>query len=111
MEDKRVQAISRNGSWESLYERVKKAHGRPVWIEIKVIPDLFGDLYNYDSIWEAKQRRFLSIEARITEEGNLYLEECVEQDFGDEDGFGVEPDTYMSGLIGKDGFFIKPFHV
>lgn len=111
MEEKRVQAIPRNGSWESLYERVKKAHGRPVWIEIKVTPDLFGDLYNYDSIWEAKQRKFLSIEARITEEGNLYLEECVEQDFGDEDGFGVEPDTYMSGLIGKDGFFIKPFHI
>ena len=28
-----------------------------------------------------------------------------------EDGFGVEPDTYMSGLIDSDGYFIEPFHV
>ena len=89
MEEKRIQAIPRHGTWEALYERVR----------------------NYDAIWEAKKRKFLSIEARITEEGNLYLEECVEQDFGDEDGFGVEPDTYMSGLIDSDGYFIEPFHV
>lgn len=111
MEEKRVQAIPRNGSWESLYERVKKGHGSPVWIELKVTPELFGNLHNYDAIWEAKQRKFLAIEARIAEEGHLYLEKCVEQGFGDEDGFGVEPDTYMCGLIGQDGFFITPFHV
>lgn len=111
MEEKRIQAIPRHGTWEALYERVKKAHGEFVWIELKVTPELFGKLRNYDAIWEAKKRKFLSIEARITEEGNLYLEECVEQDFGDEDGFGVEPDTYMSGLIDSDGYFIEPFHV
>lgn len=111
MEEKRILAIPRHGSWEALYERVKKGQGKPVWIELKVTPELFGNIYNYDAIWEAKQRKFLSIEARMKDDGNLYLEKCVEQDFGDEDGFGVEPDTYMCGLIGPDGFFIKPFYV
>ena len=111
MEEKRIQAIPRNGSWESLYERVKKGHGKLVWIELKVTPELFGNLYNYDTIWEAKRRKFYAVEARITENGCVYLEDCVQQDFGDEDGFGVEPDIYMCGLIGPDGYFIEPFHV
>lgn len=111
MEEKKIQAIPRNGSWEALYERVKKEHGYPVWIELKVTPELFGDLRNYDLIWEAKQRKFLYIEARMKDDGNIYLEKCVQQNYGDEDGFGVEPDDYMFGIIGPDGYFIKPLYV
>ncbi len=104
-------AIPRHGSWEEVYERVKKGYGKPVWIELKVTPELFGNMYNYDLVWEAKKRKFLSIPARLTERGNVYLELCVQQNYGDEDGFGVEPDDYMTGEIGPDGIFVKPLHV
>lgn len=111
METKKIQAIPRRGRWEDLYEKVKKGHGDPVWIELKVTPELFGDLRNYDRIWDAKQRKFLAIQARMKEDGNIYMDECVQQNYGDEDGFGVEPDDYMCGVIGPDGFFIKPFYI
>ena len=29
----------------------------------------------------------------------------------DEDGFGVEPDDYMYGVVDPEGVFIEPFYV
>ncbi len=111
MEKMMIKAIPRNGSWEELYERVRSKKGRPEWIELKVTSELFGDLYDYDGIWEAKQKKFLSIEARMNDDGTISLMKCVQQNYGDEDGFGVEPDDYLGGLIGRDGYFIKPLYV
>ena len=111
MEETKIQAIPRHGSWEELYERVKKGHGSSVWIELKVTPELFGNMRNYDLVWEAKTRKFLAIQARLNAKGHIYMEKCVQQNYGDEDGFGVEPDDYMIGEIGPDGFFVKPFYV
>lgn len=110
MENK-VLAVPRHGTWEELYNRVRKANGDPVWIDLKVTPELFGNLRNYDLIWEAKQLKYLRIQARYRESGNIIIDECVQQNYGDEDGFGVEPDNYMTGEIGPDGYFVKPFEV
>lgn len=111
MEEKVIKAIPRHGTWEALYERVKKARGEPVWMELKVTPELFEGLRNYDLIYEAKRRKFLAIEGRLDEVGNVRMEMCVQQNNGDGDGFGVEPDDYMCGVIGPDGIFVKPFCV
>lgn len=73
--------------------------------------ELFEGLRNYDLIYEAKRRKFLAIEGRLDEAGNVRMEICVQQNYGDEDGFGVEPDNYMYGTIAPDGTFIKPFYV
>jgi hypothetical protein len=35
----------------------------------------------------------------------------VQQNYGDEDGYGVEPDNYANGAIDKNGVFVKPLIV
>lgn len=44
-------------------------------------------------------------------EENVRLSCCIERDYGDEDGFGVEPDVYLCGAVGEDGYFIKLLYV
>ena len=112
MDEKRIKAVPRNGTWEELYQKVKEKKGRILWIELKVTDDLFsGIIGRYDGIERAEYHGYLEIEAKLDEEGNVRLFECVQQNCGDEDGFGVEPDDYMYGKIGPDGYFVEILQV
>jgi hypothetical protein len=35
----------------------------------------------------------------------------VDENMGDEDGFGVEPDDYLVGVVAPNGTFIEPLHI
>lgn len=99
-------------TWEELYQKVKLKKGRGVTIELKVTEDLFsGIAWLYDGIERAKDQGYLSIEAKLDNDVNVSLFRCIQHNLGDEDGFGVEPDEYMYGIIGSDGYFIKPLYV
>ena len=102
-----------NDTWESLYQKVKEKKGKYVWIKLQMTNDLLSHVpyQEYDGIIEAKNKGYLAIEASVDKEGSLSLSRCIQQNLGDEDGFGVEPDEYMYGIIGSDGFFIKPLYV
>ena len=107
-----IKAVPRNGTWEELYQKVKDKKGRNVWIELKVTEDLFRGITGcYDGIERAKEQGYLEIEAKLDKNGNMRFFKCVQQNFGDEDGFGVEPDDYMCGTIGSDGYFVEVLHV
>lgn len=41
------------------------------------------------------------------EDGNIYLSVLVDENLGDEDGFGVEPDDYLVGIVAPDGTFVE----
>lgn len=112
MDNERIKAVPQNGTWEELYQKVKEKKGKSLWIELEVTPDIFSKInYLYDGIEEAKSKGTLQIEAKQDNAGNVRLFKCVQQNYGDEDGFGVEPDDYMSGTIGPDGYFVEPFSV
>lgn len=44
-------------------------------------------------------------------DGNIYLSSLIEQNMGDCDGFGIEPDDYLVGEVAPDGTFIEPLHI
>lgn len=112
MENERIKAVPQNGTWEELYQKIKEKKGKDVWIELEVTPDIFSKInYHYDGIEEAKSNGVLQIEAKKDNAGNVRLFKCVQQNYGDEDGFGVEPDDYMKGTIDPDGYFVEPFSV
>lgn len=113
MEEKRIKAVPLNATWESLYQKVKEKKGKPVWIKLQMTIDLLSHVpyQEYDGIIEAKSNGYLEIKASMDKEGNVSLFRCIQQDLGDEDGFGVEPDEYMYGIVGSDGYFIKPLYV
>jgi len=60
---------------------------------------------------DRKSKGYLAVSASLDKEGNVRLSCCIERDYGDEDGFGVEPDVYLCGTVGEDGRFIKPLYV
>ena len=52
------------------------------------------------------------VHTELMPDGNVMLELLVEEgDHGDEDGFGVEPDIWANGIMGKDGKMLKLFGI
>ena len=113
MEEKRIKAVPLNGTWESIYQKVKEKKGKHVWIKLQMTTDLLSYVpyREYDGIIEAESKGYLEIEASMDKEGNVSLSRLIQINYGDEDGYGVEPDEYMYGIVGSDGYFIKPLYV
>lgn len=100
-------------SWLGVYSRLKKnKHGeRDVYIEVKVTPDLFSHLGEGScAIARAEERGYLVMKASRMEDGNVRLSALTDQNMGDEDGFGVEPNEYLVATVTPDGTFIEPLH-
>ena len=74
------------------------------------------DLFDHSGTWasgivRAKERGYLEIEAWLGNDNNVHLSVIIDQDTGDGDGFGVEPDAYLLGIVAPDGTFIEPLHI
>ena len=105
-------AYPKSGTWEALYARVRNHNGKPVWIKLKVTPDLFNHTWESAAgVVRAQEKGYLEIEASFREDKNIYLEVLIDENMGDEDGFGVEPDDYLVGVVAPDGTFIEPLHI
>jgi hypothetical protein len=49
---------------------------------------------------------------KYLDEGFVRCDVCLEEgDNGDEDGFGVEPDTWMSGILNSQGMVVKKYEI
>lgn len=104
-----------SASWLSVYNSTKNAK-RPkrtsVWIKLRLTPDLFSHVqWEAPGIVRARERGYLEIEAWRRPDGNVRLSVLIAQNMGDEDGFGVEPDEYLVGIVAPDGTFIEPLHI
>lgn len=63
-------------------------------------PDLFDHLGTLTSvIVRAKERGYLEMQAWLGDDNNVHLSVIIDQDTGDYDGFGVEPDDYLVGIV------------
>ena len=104
-----------SGSWlgvSSGLKNPKKSKRKSVWIKLELTPDLFSHVsYGVSGIDRAYEKGYLEMEASRMEDGNIYLSVLIDQNMGDEDGFGVEPDDYLVGVVALDGTFIKPLHI
>ena len=100
------------GSWLGVWNQVKQRKGMPVWIKLELTPDLFAHAWDGAAgIIRAKERGYLEIEARLGYDHNIHLSVLIDQNGPDEDGFGVEPDDYLVGIVTPYGTFIEPLHV
>lgn len=101
-----------HGSWLGVWSQVKKRKGKPVWIELELTPDLFAHAWEGAAgIIRAKELGYLEIEARLGNDNNIHLSVLIDQNGPDEDGFGVEPDDYLVGIVAPDGTFIAPLYI
>jgi hypothetical protein len=104
-----------SGSWldvSSGLKNPKKAKRQSVWVKLEITPDLFDHADSSAAgIIRAYERGYLEIKASLNDDGNIYLSVLVDQNMGDEDGFGVEPDSYLEGVVALDGTFVEPLHI
>lgn len=97
--------------WEILFT-IMSQFKISVFLKFRATNDLLCNVGGYDEINRAYKYGFFECEAKYDEATNyIHLHTCVEQSYGDEDGFGVEPDTYASATIDSNGVFIVPLHV
>lgn len=100
------------GSWLGVWNQVKRSKGRSVWIKLELTPHLFDQAWEGAAgIIEAKERGYLEIEARLGYDNKIHLSVLIDQNGPDEDGYGVEPDDYLVGIVAFDGTFIERLHV
>ena len=98
------------GSWLGVWNQVKQR--KAYWIKLELTPDLFVHARDGAAvIVRAKERGYLEIEARLGEDNTIHLSVLIDQNGPDEDGFGVEPDDYLVGIVAPDGTFIEPLHI
>ena len=101
-----------HGSWLGVWNQVKLRNDKPVWIKLELTPDLFVHAWEGAAgIVRAKELGYLEMKAWQGEGGNIRLSVLIDQNMGDEDGFGVEPDDYLEGIVALDGTFVEPLHV
>lgn len=100
-------------SWDVIYQILSSIKDVRFYLLFRVTPELFSQInYDYDSIRNAKKGGVYFTEASYNvSDGLIHLHECVQQNYGDEDGYGVEPDNYANGAIDKNGVFVKPLTV
>lgn len=104
-----------SGSWLGVSSRLhnsSEGKGNSVWIRLELTPGLFSHVY-YEppGIALAYEKGYLEMEASRNGDGNIYLSLLVDDNMGDEYGFGVEPDSYLVGVVAMDGTFIEPLHI
>lgn len=101
-----------SGSWQGVCNKAKKAKGKPVPVALRLTPDLLEHVsWSAAGIRRAYEIGYLEMKAESMEDGNIYLSSLIEQNMGDCDGFGVEPDDYLVGVVAPDGTFIEPLHI
>ena len=97
--------------WEILFTILSQFKIR-LYLKFKVTDELFSHIGGYDEINRAIKYGFFECEGEYDESSNyVHIFTCVEQNYGDEDGFGVEPDTYAKATLDSNGVFIVPLHV
>lgn len=101
-----------SGVWQKVYNKAKKAKGKPVPVALRLTPGLLEHVaWSADGIRIAYENGYLEMKAKCMDDGNIYLSSLIEQNMGDCDGFGIEPDDYLVGEVAPDGTFIEPLHI
>lgn len=99
-------------SWQDVMEQLKHLNGKSMWIELELTPDLFKpSVTGAAGVCEALRIGYLGIFAKLQQDGNVSLCVLIDENMGDEDGFGVEPDDYLVGTVSPDGTFIERLHL
>lgn len=100
------------GSWQGVFNKAKKAKGKLVTVTLRLTPGLLDHIFwSADGIRRAYENGYLEMKAECMDDGNIYLSSLIEQNMGECDGFGVEPDDYQVGIVAPDGTFIEPLHI
>lgn len=107
-----AEQIDFNCPWEILFT-LMSVFDIPVYLRFKITPELFSHIrYIYDEMRRAEKEGFFECCGRYDKAKDVILfQTCLEQNYGDEDGFGVEPDVYAEAVMDRNGKFIVPFYV
>ena len=101
--DKPIKATLRGGSWKQIFKRLRSGRCSEFTVTLKARPEMFKNPESVDfKEKEIKMKASLSYTRDC-----IYISKLEEYgSMGDEDGFGVEPDTYLSAIVSPDGTFI-----
>jgi hypothetical protein len=104
-------------NWEAIYTRVKNLRSIDDFnLETVYVNELnFGDKVKKEYDSEIKyicSKGKIYTRVFLLKSDVMYLMYCIEEgDCGDEDGYGVEPDTWIIAYVDRGGNFLVPFEL
>lgn len=99
------------GKWEEVRNQLNKRNNKPVRVKLKLTPWLFQDGWDSaEGIARAKELGYMEMETWLGEDNNFHLRAWIDEDRGDEYGFGMD-DHILVGIVGPDGVFVEPLHI
>ncbi len=128
-------------SWEDIYEILTTQNARSASVYLKVDENSFSHYFweqmrkeeeETEKKWgisdalnvNLEYQDFWDFEAKGIKEGVVYVnldlaspdkiivrKAIREGSHGDEDGYGVEPDTWVSAVLDRNGNFVQPFYL
>ena len=103
MEERKIKASLRTGmSINRIYKLLKNGKRSSFSVILKARPEMF----EHPEEVSFKQME-IDMEATLCGEA-IFLSKHVAYGYmGDEDGFGVEPDSYLTAVVAPDGTFIS----
>ncbi len=96
--------------WATLYDLLSKLNSCTATIRIKVKPEDFSHIKKqYNMIEDAIAKGEIELYAHCLDSGVVELYEYLNEDYGDEDGYGRESVSLLAKRD-KDGNYVFPFH-
>lgn len=95
------------GGWRKLYKKME----RNPWLEEEISLIVTPEMYkNPPSIPKGKtaedMKEVITFDAQYSC-GHVYISSLVRRNYCDEDGYGMEPDEYLSASVSKEGIFLS----
>ena len=96
------------GGWQGFYTKLK----RKPWMEREITLVVTPEMYkNPPVVLEGKSAedmaRVITFKGKYQEEKKVFISSMIQQRSCDADGYGMEPDEYLCGVVSHDGVFLS----
>lgn len=95
------------GRWKKYYMKMKRDPRSEVEISLIVTPDMYKNPPCFpEGFKEEDMKTVITFQGRYSN-GNVFISSLIQQNTCDEDGYGMEPDDYLDGVVSPDGIFLS----
>ena len=106
-QEKVIRVRPARGGWQKYYMKMKRNPLSEVEVPLIVTPEMYENLPSLpEGIKEKDLEAVITFRGRYSD-GNVFISSLIQQNTCDEDGYGMEPDDYLCGVVSPDGIFIS----
>lgn len=106
--NKLVKVKPLRGGWQGFYAKLKRKPWMERTITLVVTPEMYK---NPPAVPEGKSvedmAQVITFKGSYHEDKKVFISSMIQQNSCDADGYGMEPDEYLCGVVSHDGAFLS----